>query len=63
MRQLDNIVNREVTRKEFLATMGFGIASILGFSTLLKLLFGRGSEQHRSSFGYGDGVYGGRKTM
>lgn len=60
MKQLEDIMNKEVTRKEFLATLGFGVASILGFSGIVKFLFGKGSHnQQRSSLGYGNGAYGG----
>jgi hypothetical protein len=64
MRHLEDAMNREVTRKEFLTTLGFGIASILGFSGIMKFIFGRGNQQSgsRSSMGYGGGTYGGRKT-
>jgi len=64
MKQLEDVMNKEVTRKEFLATLGFGVASILGFSGVVKFLFGKGSSAQRSSggtYGYGGGVYGGSK--
>jgi len=64
MRHLEEAMNREVTRKEFLTTLGFGVASILGFSGIMKFIFGRGNQQQgtRSSLGYGGGTYGGRKA-
>ncbi|HSW74391.1 MAG TPA: hypothetical protein VLG16_00830 [Candidatus Saccharimonadales bacterium] len=63
MKQLEDVMNKEVTRKEFLATLGFGIASILGFSGVVKFLFGKGSSAQRSggTYGYGGGVYGGSR--
>ncbi len=62
MRQLEDAMNREVTRKEFLTTLGFGIASILGFSGIMKFIFGRGNQQtSRSALGYGGGSYGGNR--
>lgn len=64
MNQLNNLMQKEMTRKEFLTTMGFGVASVLGFSSVLKLLFGKG-EQHfhgNASMGYGSSVYGGLPT-
>lgn len=62
MRHLDEVMNKEMTRKEFLATLGFGIASIMGFSTVLKFLFGRGSQQQAAATGgYGASAYGGQK--
>ena len=57
-KQLNNIMQREMTRKEFLATIGFGVASIFGFSTLIRLLTGKGGTQH-ASMGYGASAYGG----
>lgn len=60
MRQLEDMMNREVTRKEFLATVGFGVASILGFSSIIKFIFGRGNQQQATSrMGYGSSSYGG----
>jgi len=61
MKHLDEVMKKEVTRKEFLATLGFGIASIMGFSTILKFLFGRGSQQTAVNTGYGSSAYGGRR--
>lgn len=64
MRQLEDVMNREVTRKEFLTTLGFGVASILGFSGIMKFIFGKGNQQSstRRPLGYGSSTYGGRKT-
>lgn len=60
MQQLEEVVSREMTRKEFITTLGFGIASILGFSTVLKFVFGKGRAHGSatSSRGYGSNVYG-----
>ncbi|HEY8999502.1 MAG TPA: hypothetical protein VIM53_04275 [Candidatus Saccharimonadales bacterium] len=60
MNQINNLMQKEMTRKEFLTTLGFGVASVLGFSSVLKMLFGKG-EQHfqASNMGYGSSVYGG----
>jgi hypothetical protein len=57
------IMQREVTRKEFLATLGLGLASIMGFSNLIKLLTGKSVNSrlnldHRSESGYGASPYG-----
>lgn len=61
MKQVDQMMSKEVTRKEFLATLGFGLASIFGISGILKFLLGKGSNsQQHSSLGYGNGSYGGR---
>lgn len=50
-------MQKEMTRKEFLATMGFGLASVLGFSSIIGLLSGK-SYKHVNS-GYGSSLYGG----
>jgi hypothetical protein len=58
------LMEKEMTRKEFLATLGFGVASILGFSTLIHLLTGKSfgpSRQVHNSYGYGSSAYGGGK--
>jgi hypothetical protein len=57
------IMQREVTRKEFLATLGLGLASIMGFSNLIKLLTGKSVNSHlkldpRAENGYGASPYG-----
>lgn len=54
-------MQKEMTRQEFLTTLGFGVASLLGFSGVLKMLSGKslGGNGHRSSFGYGNSSYGG----
>ncbi|MGF7229124.1 MAG: hypothetical protein ACQR33_04025 [Candidatus Saccharibacteria bacterium] len=63
MNQLNNLMEKEMSRKEFLATLGFGIASLMGFSTIIKLLFNKGGSHQatNSSLGYGASVYGGSK--
>lgn len=53
-------MQKEMSRKEFLATLGLGVVSILGFSSMINLLFGKGQERNGSSnFGYGSSPYGG----
>ncbi len=54
-------MQKDMTRKEFLTAMGFGVASIFGFSTLIHLLTGKsfGPIQHQQSgMGYGASKYG-----
>ena len=60
---LQTLLEKEMTRKEFMATLGFGAASVLGFGSLLKLM-GVGSQisnHNHVSTGYGSSVYGGVK--
>lgn len=62
MRKIQELMQKEMTRKEFLATAGFGIASIFGLSTLLKLLTGKDNPlQQTNEFRYGNGPYGGSR--
>jgi len=64
MRELENIMQKEMTRKEFLTTLGFGIASIFGIANILKYVMGRGNTRTgaaSASYGYGSSTYGGRR--
>ena len=56
-KHLETLMQKEVTRKEFLATTGLAIASIMGFGSLLKFLSGKHDSQRPR--GYGGSVYGG----
>jgi hypothetical protein len=53
--QLHTLLRKEMTRKEFLATLGLAVVSILGFSSVIRLLSSRG---HEASHGYGSSGYG-----
>lgn len=61
---IQKLMQKEVSRKEFLATLGFGVASIFGLSALLRLL-GHQSPLHHltndQTSGYSSGAYGGSK--
>jgi hypothetical protein len=57
-KQISTLMQKEMTRKEFLATMGVGVASVMGFSTVVKLLSGK--PMNRSGMGYGSSSYGGK---
>lgn len=54
MKQLDALMQKEMTRKEFLGAIGLGVVSILGFSSILRFLFGKGQQQQT---GYGSSNY------
>jgi hypothetical protein len=61
---IDTLMQREMSRQEFLVTMGFGLASVMGFSGLIRLLTGKSlsTQLHgRSALGYGSSAYGGGK--
>ena len=63
MRQLETMMQKEMTRKEFIATLGFGLASIFGLSTIIKLVLGKGHNEHLATSGYGSHAYGGRSKL
>ena len=57
------IMRREMSRQEFLVTLGIGAASIMGFSTIIRLLTGKSVDTHlklnqKSDLGYGSSAYG-----
>lgn len=64
MQRINDLLQKEMTRKEFIATLGFGVATIMGFASILQLLGKKNPlQQHASSYyGYGGGVYGGHKS-
>ena len=54
-------MQKEMTRREFIATLALGMGSIMGFSTIIHMLTGKSFSHHgisRSS-GYGSSAYGG----
>lgn len=59
---VSQLMDKEVSRKEFIGMSGLAIASIFGFGTVIKLLTGKslGSGRHFGS-GYGSSSYGGSK--
>lgn len=60
---IDTLLQREMTRKEFMATLALGLGSIMGFSTIIRLLTGKSLDRHlgHASLGYGSSPYGGGK--
>lgn len=65
-KQIDALVQKEMSRKEFLATVGFGLASVMGVGSVIKLLNGGNSPLAASNnksiaggHGYGSSAYGG----
>lgn len=57
---LHELMQKEMTRKEFLGVVGFGIASIFGLSTILNML---GGKPGHTSHGYGSNTYGTSKEV
>ena len=59
---LQNLLNKEVSRKEFLGITFLAIGSIMGIGTIIKLVTGKSLESHEAfGNGYGSTAYGGRK--
>jgi hypothetical protein len=56
---LQQLLQKEMSRKEFIATLGFGAASLFGFSSLITMLNGFNTKQHKVAAGYGSSSYGG----
>lgn len=59
--QLQQLLQKEMSRREFLTTLGLGVLSIVGFSALLQALGKSDSRSVQPSLGYGSNFYGGRK--
>lgn len=60
---LHQLLELEVSRKEFLATLGFGVLSVVGLSTIIKFLTGHGGntlsmKSVGRTRGYGSSAYG-----
>lgn len=61
MANFDHILQRKMTRKEFLITLGLALLSLMGISALIEML---GKNQPKKGLaeltaGFGYGTYGG----
>lgn len=56
MQKIKDILSKEMTRKEFIKTLGFGIATVAGLSTVLRML---GKENPWQTDTTQPAVYGG----
>ncbi|QQS19004.1 hypothetical protein IPL68_03050 [Candidatus Saccharibacteria bacterium] len=56
--QLDAIMQKEVSRKEFLGMSGLAVASVFGLGSILKLLNGQSLLGNKANRGYGSTPYG-----
>jgi hypothetical protein len=59
---MEYLLQKEMSRKEFLATVAFGLATVAGLSVLLQLL-GKQNPWKPSQSGYGSSSYGGSKSL
>ncbi|HJQ09198.1 MAG TPA: hypothetical protein VJ836_06985 [Candidatus Saccharimonadales bacterium] len=54
-----SLLHKEMTRKEFLTTLGLGIASILGIGNILRFITNQSQASDSSvQRGYGSSTYG-----
>ena len=60
---IGSILERQVTRKQFLYMIGLAIMGITGVATVVDLLTGKGSNHTQSVNGFGLGVYGGNSAV
>ena len=58
---VDVLLAKEMSRKEFLATVGIGLTMVTGLSSLVNI-FG-GHKLREVSDGYGSSAYGGLSKM
>lgn len=59
---LQNLMQKQVSRKEFLSILGLAVLSLLGFGALVKLLTGKSLDTHEAlRAGYAASAYGGKK--
>jgi hypothetical protein len=62
IKRLEQAMQAEMTRKEFLTALGIGLLSIAGINTLLRLFSGHsGTSPHGGASTYGGSSYGGPK--
>ena len=59
-KDLQQLLDKQVDRKDFLKHVAFGLVALTGITTLTKSLTGYGAK-HQTS-GFGAGAYGGNKV-
>jgi hypothetical protein len=60
---LQKILPKEVTRKEFLGILGLAVGSVLGFGHVIKLLSGKSVSSRPSIATAKSNSYGGTKRV
>lgn len=63
MKTLPVLMEKEVSRGEFLGVLGLAAVSVFGLGAIIKLLTGKSLDNHHvlSSAGYGGSAYGGHR--
>jgi len=60
---LQSLLQKDVSRKEFLSILGLAAISIFGMGHILKLLTGKSLDTHSAvQDGYGSSAYGGTRN-
>lgn len=59
--QINALLNKEMTRKEFVQHIGAALLILIGISGLVNALLKQGGGTRRSTIGYGASAYGGAK--
>ncbi|MDQ3159019.1 MAG: twin-arginine translocation signal domain-containing protein [bacterium] len=59
IKMLQDLLEKRLTRREFLTYVGAAIVAMTGIHTFLKTLTNQ--KEQSSSLGYSSGVYGGNK--
>ena len=60
--RVSELMDKEISRKEFLGMSGLAVASVFGFGTIVKMLTGKSLSTHphlSNPLGYGASAYGG----
>jgi hypothetical protein len=59
--RFDHIIEKKMTRKEFLGTMGLGLMALLGISSVMAIFSGNSKQSQGSGAisTYGISTYGG----
>lgn len=58
MSKIDQLMSREMTRRQFLITLGMGAVGIFGFSSLMAIFSQNDSKPSNSLVDYGMREYG-----
>jgi hypothetical protein len=58
---VQELLQKEISRKEFLTIAGLGVLSVFGFEPLVKFLTGKSLARQQLDDDYGSSAYGGTK--
>jgi hypothetical protein len=62
--RVSTLLEKEISRKEFIGMSGLAVASLFGFGGAIKLLTGKSMSGHvAAQQGYGSSAYGGQNVV